>query len=174
MAAIPRDDPNKLSKTFADQPLSAHGSHWHALWQESFTPWDRGGPSAALAEVLAAHPAHFAQQPGDDAGPRRRSRPKALVPGCGQGHDVLLLSRAGFDVVGLDYSDEAIRRARANDEAGAEQRGEGPVTWAAGDFWADEFLESAGVAQFDLIFDYTVCTRLSHGGKGGQGGMPRN
>ena len=47
------------------------------------------------------------------AGPGAARR-TALVPGCGRGHDALLLAAWGYDVVGLDYSAEAVRRAAEN------------------------------------------------------------
>jgi hypothetical protein len=92
-------------------------------------------------------------------------RKTALVPGCGKGHDVLLLASWGYDVVGLDLAETALKEARENAEAvkdsdayklqeGVQERGK--ITWALGDFFADDFLKEAGVENFDLIFDFTV------------------
>lgn len=37
---------------------------------------------------------------------------KALVPGCGKGYDVLLLSAFGYDATGLEISSKALEEAR--------------------------------------------------------------
>ena len=78
--------------------MSSHGPKWDSLWNESYTPWDRGGPSLALADLMQDKPELFS---GQTASSKNRT---ALVPGCGRGYDVLLLSALSYDVVGLDYS----------------------------------------------------------------------
>jgi SAM-dependent methyltransferase len=99
----------------------------------------------------------------DPAFGKRRKR--ALVPGCGRGYDVLILSTFGYDAYGLDISEIGIREAKDyqkdhfEDEAYKARgpEGKGRVTWAVGDFFKDEFLkEFGGEATFDLIYDYTV------------------
>src|SRR3569833_2863220 len=94
------DNPNKLSDTYRDQPLASHGPAWDSLWKESFTPWDRGGLSWALSDVLAEHrdliPA--ATEPG--SGGRRECRLRGAGRGRGQGRRAvgdggLLLRRLG-------------------------------------------------------------------------------
>jgi SAM-dependent methyltransferase len=72
------------------------------FWQQRFaqrqTPWDRGmaGPQIErwIAEGMLA--------PGQ----------RVAVPGCGSGHDVLALARAGCEVTGIDYADAAIALTR--------------------------------------------------------------
>lgn len=72
------------------------------FWQEKFearaTPWDRGAPGPQLDVWLAA---------------RTLSACRILVPGCGSGHEVVLLAQRGFEVVALDYAAAAIERTRA-------------------------------------------------------------
>src|SRR3569833_127970 len=162
------DNPNKLSDTFRDQPLASLGPAWDSLWKESFTPWDRGGLSWALNDVLAEHrdliPA--ATQPG-----RGGSSKKALAPGCGRGHDVLLRAAWGYDVYGLDYSSAATARAVENEKTAGgdvvyaardEAVGKGGVRWVTGDFFSDAWVDGETItAGFDLIFDYTVSFYLS-------------
>jgi methyl halide transferase len=156
-------DNNPLETTFAGQPLARHAAGWDALWRQQTTPWDRGGPSVALDEIVARRkdvlgPAVFR---GSDGAQQRKS---ALVPGCGRGHDVLLLAAWGYNVVGLDVSAEASARAAANEREhfgedtyrARDGGGKGKVTWVTGNFWGDEWFEQAGRRQFDLIFDYTV------------------
>lgn len=170
----------RLSDFFSNQPLSAHGPKWSSLWDESYTPWDRGGPSLALYDVILSRadliPPAVNLSALDDPG-RPARPPRALVPGCGRGHDALLLAAMGYDVVGLDFAPGAIKEAAENEQAmlvalkdgrpeaaiyrtreGVESRGN--VTWVAGDFFDETWLNKAGLARdatFDLIFDYTVC-----------------
>ena len=175
----------RLSDFFSAQPLSTHGQKWSSLWDESYTPWDRGGPSMAFYDVLLSRadlipPAvNLAALEGSEAS--TPARPTALVPGCGRGHDALLLAAMGYDVVGLDYAPIAVKEAAENEkaviaalqqdrpEAAAYRVREGVkdpgrVTWVAGDFFEDAWLTAAGLdgdAKFDVIFDYTVCLGFS-------------
>ena len=90
---------------------------------------------------------------------------KALVPGCGRGHDVILLSHLGYDAYGLDFSERAIQEAKEREkeeQKESDSKGDkGKVTWVAGDFFDQELLsKETGVDTFDLIFDYTVSLYL--------------
>lgn len=158
---IATEDQNRLKNTFQDQPLSAHGSAWDSLWTESYTPWDRGGPSAALDDLLTSRRDIFPSSGSSSGGTKKR----ALVPGCGRGYDALLLAAHGYDVCGMDYSATATKEAIETEkkttvegrrEAAAGGPEKGKVTWVTGDFFADGFLEGAGAKTFDVIFDYTV------------------
>ncbi len=71
---------------------------WQARFDSGSTPWDRGGPGPRLLDWVA----HGVLSPC-----------RILVPGCGAGHEVEWLARAGFDVVGLDYAPAAVERTRA-------------------------------------------------------------
>lgn len=74
-----------------------------AFWQQRFDagqlPWDRGATSPQLLQWLAegalAAPASIA------------------VPGCGSGHEVETLARAGFEVQAIDYAPGAVALTRA-------------------------------------------------------------
>ncbi len=77
---------------------------WQGRFAAGDTPWDRGEANPQLGAWLAG-----ALKPC-----------RILVPGCGSGHEVAALARAGFEVTALDYAAEAIGRTRARlDEAGA-------------------------------------------------------
>jgi methyl halide transferase len=80
------------------------------FWQQRFerrsTPWDRGAPSPRLAAWLADGTLGAGQ--------------RVVVPGCGSGHEVLVLAQAGCEVTGVDYAEAALALARARlDAAGA-------------------------------------------------------
>ena len=68
-------------------------------------PWDRGGAGPQLARWIADGTL------APTAGP-------VLVPGCGSGHEVEALARAGFDVTGLDLAPAAVALARSRLAAG--------------------------------------------------------
>ncbi|KAK1469264.1 thiopurine S-methyltransferase [Colletotrichum melonis] len=180
-------DPNKLSTAFANTPLANHGQKWSAFWEEKFTPWDRGGPSLALLDIITTRPDLIPPPPPTASSPAGQQQRKhtALVPGCGKGHDALLLANLGYDVLGLDFSPTAIAEAKENQKAvvaaaaagdgngdgagpdvnsirqpnGAEP---GSVTWLSGDFFSDSWLEAwpREDKTFDLIFDYTFLCAL--------------
>ncbi|RFU72896.1 thiol methyltransferase 2 [Trichoderma arundinaceum] len=173
-APAPYDHPAKLRDAFASRPVAAHNDTWDSLYAESFHPWDRAGPSLALADLIAQRtdliPPSLERDPRGN--PLRDSagaviRRSALIPGCGLGHDVLLLSSLGYNVVGLDYSQRALGLARENqDKALHEGRYKsveegvdgGRVTWVSGDFFGNKWEGGAGgeaTAKFDLIYDYT-------------------
>ena len=74
------------------------------FWQEKFetqqTGWDRGQASPQLMRWLA----------DDVLNPRNGQR--IAVPGCGKGWEVAALSKAGFEVTGLDYTPAAVTEAQ--------------------------------------------------------------
>lgn len=73
-----------------------------AFWQQRFDagqlPWDRGASSPQLLSWLAD---------GSLAAPAR-----IAVPGCGAGHEVETLARAGLDVTAIDYAPGAVALTR--------------------------------------------------------------
>lgn len=83
-----------------EQPLDA--AFWTDRYQRGETDWDKGAPSPGLVDFLAAGK----YKPG-----------RVIVPGCGRGHDVRALARAGFDVTGVDVAAAAVRDATAQTTA---------------------------------------------------------
>jgi methyl halide transferase len=74
---------------------------WEALYRSKDTPWEKGAPAPALLEWLTQH------------GPLLGD---VLVPGCGFGHDVRAIARAGggkSSVIGVDIAPSALAEARA-------------------------------------------------------------
>jgi len=78
-----------------------------AFWQQRFDagqlPWDRGAPSPQLEAWLAD---------------RTLTPCRVAVPGCGTGHEVAVLAKAGFEVTAIDYARGAISSTRARLEQG--------------------------------------------------------
>lgn len=74
----------------------AEPGFWDLRYQAGFAPWDAGRPPALLSAFLAR-----------TCGPR-----SVLVPGCGSGWDVRAFAEAGWEVLGLDFSPEAVAAAR--------------------------------------------------------------
>ena len=60
------------------------------------TPWDAGAVPETLRTWLASQPPPF----------------RVLVPGCGSGYEVRCFAERGDDVLGIDFADAAIERAR--------------------------------------------------------------
>lgn len=70
---------------------------WQDKFEQGTTPWDRGAPSPQLVAWL------------DD---KTLLPCRIAVPGCGSGHEVVLLAQRGFEVVALDYAAAAVARTR--------------------------------------------------------------
>lgn len=73
--------------------------YWQARYDQGQTGWDRGGASPTLVRWLGT-------------GELRPCR--ILVPGCGRGHEVVALAKAGFDVTGVDFAPTAVETVRAH------------------------------------------------------------
>jgi hypothetical protein len=70
---------------------------WDLRYEARFVPWDAGKVPTQLREFVAAY-----------NGPRN-----ILVPGCGCAWDVRFLAESGWDVLGIDFSPEALAAACA-------------------------------------------------------------
>ncbi len=112
------------------------------FWQQRFIagqiPWDRGEAHPQLKLWLAQ----------GLIAPEQR----LLVPGCGRGHELVLLSRAGVDAIGLDYAPAAVDAARAQLAA------EGPL--ALGRVEQADVLTWQAPAALDAIYEQTCLCAL--------------
>lgn len=70
---------------------------WEEKYQKGEVFWDKGAPSPPMKQYLERHPV----------------RGRALVPGCGHGHEVALAAAHGLDATGLDIAPTAVAEARA-------------------------------------------------------------
>lgn len=78
---------------------------WEFRYQAGDTPWEKDAAAPPLADWLS----------------RNTISGRVLVPGCGSGHDVRALARAGAEAVGIDVAPSAITRAEAFPRAGRER-----------------------------------------------------
>jgi SAM-dependent methyltransferase len=69
---------------------------WDTRYESSVTPWDAGRVPDALRRHLHAVPAAA----------------RVLVPGCGSAYEAYYLAENGFDVLAIDFSAQAVARAR--------------------------------------------------------------
>ena len=67
------------------------------MYQKGEVFWDRGGASPPLRQYLEHHSVCG----------------RALVPGCGRGHEVALAVERGLDATGLDIAPTGVAEARA-------------------------------------------------------------
>ncbi len=74
---------------------------WNVRYVEANTPWDSGVPSQELEKFLAEG---------------LISPCRMLELGCGTGTNAIFLAKHGFDVTGVDLSEEALRQAREKAE----------------------------------------------------------
>jgi SAM-dependent methyltransferase len=125
MASAPAGPPAFSSR----DPLSPQ--FWNERFERAFTPWERSGVSLALRRFVAS------------------SRPLvALTPGCGSAHELTLMCEAGWDATAIDFSPEAVARARAL---------AGP--WAARILQAD-FFAYAPEKPLDLVYEQAFLCAL--------------
>lgn len=88
-------------------------TNWEHHYQTGDTPWDKGAAAPALVGLLEMPQRGRLSCWGQ--GP-------VVVPGCGLGHDVRALARAGvLEIIGLDVSATAVRAAQGFAPVGAER-----------------------------------------------------
>ncbi len=108
-------------------------------------PWE-GGPRSELVELVET----------GRLTPGRLAPGRAVDLGCGSGANAIFLAEHGFDVVGVDFSPVALRKAAVKAEAaGVAQR----VRFVRGDLTAETIPGAEG--PFDLLVDYGTLDDLS-------------
>jgi SAM-dependent methyltransferase len=116
---------------------------WNQDYSVGRTPWDKGGPSPALLEVI-------------NSGELPTSS-EVLVPGCGYGHDVAALAQAGCTVTGLDISELALAEARSSNGADG-------ASYVLGDFFDPSLVE---LNRYDVIWEHTCFCAITPDQRGG-------
>jgi len=105
---------------------SSQPEFWDSRYRDRVTPWDAHGVPADLRRFAATLP------PGS----------RVLVPGCGSAHELRCLVDAGADVLAIDFSIEAVERAKQN---------AGPLANRLR--LADFFEFDPGPQAFDMIYE---------------------
>ncbi len=82
---------NPEFKRATDEPV-----FWDERYRTGKTPWDFGTIPEGLRNFLV----------------QEKERGRVLIPGCGSGYEVEAFCRAGWDVLGVDFSEAAVTRAR--------------------------------------------------------------
>jgi SAM-dependent methyltransferase len=110
-------------------------SHFDDAYQARTAPWVIGEPQPAIVEL---------ERTGVISG-------KVLDVGCGAGEHTILLTRLGYDVLGIDYSPNAVEQARENAAAkGVDARFEvGDAMNLGGEQVYDTIIDSALFHIFD-------------------------
>ena len=83
-------------------PDRLDAAYWAARYQQGETGWDLRGPTPALVWLLQEK--YFPVKPPATI----------LVPGCGYGHDALLLATEGYTVTALDWAPEPLTALKQN------------------------------------------------------------
>jgi len=115
---------------------TAQPAFWETQYQTGDPQWDKGAPSPGLVDFLTAHP--------------ELRGGSVVVPGCGTGHDVRALARAGFVATGLDFAPSAIRLAIERTSAAGLQAG----------FQLCDFLGDPAPEPADWVFEHTLFCAL--------------
>jgi cyclopropane fatty-acyl-phospholipid synthase-like methyltransferase len=115
-------------------------NEWETLYQTGSIGWDRGGSSGNLSYWFEHHLLNPC---------------RILIPGCGNGYEVMELMKRGFDVVAIDIAPTAIANLRTMLKKENTQIA-GNVELVLGDFFAWHPEE-----KFDAIFEQTSLCALS-------------
>lgn len=115
-------------------------NEWESLYQTGSIGWDRGRFSDNLSYWLE----HHLLKPC-----------RILIPGCGNGYEVMELVKRGFDVVAIDIAPTAINNLRTMlDKDGTQASGKAELVLADFFSWQPE-------EKFDAIFEQTSLCALS-------------
>ncbi|MDP1946820.1 MAG: methyltransferase domain-containing protein [Nitrospirota bacterium] len=107
---------------------------WDEKYQKGEAVWDKGAPAPAMKQYLSRH----------------TTRGRALVPGCGRGHEVALAVEQGLDATGLDIAPTGVAEARAKYPHLAER-------FVTGDFFdPPEAMRDA----YDVVLEHTCMSGL--------------
>ena len=103
-------------------PTPSDGAYWEAAYAEHRDAWELGAAAPPLVRALTGDAPWFAPTPTT----------RAIVIGCGRGHEARLVASLGAHVVGLDFAAAAIAdAARATPPELAPR-----ITWRQADLFA--------------------------------------
>jgi hypothetical protein len=107
---------------------------WDEKYQRGDSPWDKGAPSPPMKQYLERHAV----------------RGRALVPGCGRGHEVALAAEHGLDATGLDIAPTAVAEAQEKYPQLADRFVTGSLFDPPQDFYS----------AFDVVLEHTCLCAL--------------
>ncbi|KAK2463813.1 hypothetical protein APHAL10511_004118 [Amanita phalloides] len=114
---------------------------WDLAWKSDVTPWQKVISHPSLREAVEESGIDFPK--GSDK--------RALVPGCGEGHDVIYLaSTLGLSTTGLDISPTALELATSNAKS---NRHADLISYKLENFF--DLKPQTDADKYDLIYDYT-------------------
>jgi len=111
-----------------------NSAYWQKRYEERRDGWDLGKAAPPLANFFESH-----IMPPPPA--------RVVVPGCGRGYEVLRLAQLGYEVIGVDFAQDAI-------DAGKRAAKTQQLTTAA--FAARDFFVFAAEPQYRGYFDVAV------------------
>ena len=86
-----------MQPLYQEIPESKNPEWWSNLYDKGETPWDDGEAHPRLEKLIP---------------PLKITRCRVLVLGCGSGHDAAWWEKRGHIVTAIDFSNEALERAR--------------------------------------------------------------
>lgn len=122
---------------YEDFESASESEWWSERYETGGNRWDLGEPHKLLSTSVP---------------PLKISRSRILVLGCGAGHDAAWWARTGHIVTGVDFSEEAIARARATYGENENLR------WVRADVFD---LPASWTSRFDIVFEHTLFCAIS-------------
>jgi Thiopurine S-methyltransferase (TPMT) len=110
---------------------------WSHIYRTEEPRWDLGGPTPVLAQVLPQ---------------LKLQRSRILVLGAGRGHDAAWFAEQGHIVTAVDFSEEAIKAARAQYSHLSQ------LTFVQADVFQ---LPTSMNGAFDIVFEHTLYCAIS-------------
>jgi hypothetical protein len=157
----------------------AAGNTWEELWQDGLTPWDLGRPTPLLIGELRGLRERYVAK-----GKLTTMRLRSLIPGCGEGHDILSIADhhdvlirdekvvvEQSSVIALDIAPTSLGKAEKKVKEWPHHESSTSIELKCGDFFADpsqwktlycsqNSAERFQIHKFDFIYDYTFFSSL--------------
>jgi SAM-dependent methyltransferase len=112
--------------------------YWSQRYRSGNTQWDLGGPTPAFVALVERI---------DFPKPTESWIPRVVVPGCGYGHDALMLAQRGYAVTAVDFAEEPLEYLQQN----ARLLGVNVETVCSDVFELPRLYRGA----FDIVLEYT-------------------
>ncbi len=121
-----------LNTNFEETPAAEGARWWSEIYRSGHIRWDLGAAHPLLDELVP---------------PLKFTRSRVLILGCGLGHDAAWWEKRGHIVTAVDFSEEAISKAKS-------LYGEsGTLRWHVLDAFQ---LPASWSSSFDIIFEHTM------------------